>query len=72
MWTEYWAQARHTYFRDHAISGAWGVRDNHSGRVFAVGMDKTYAAAFACLLNGDIEHAKALLQYNAPVPDHRQ
>lgn len=60
-WTNYWARARFYYFRDHENSGAWGVHDGRTEQVRAVGMDKNDAAAFACFLNGDIEHAREIL-----------
>jgi hypothetical protein len=51
------------YYRDHADSGAWGVRDARSGTSLAVGLDKSVAAAIACLLNGDIATARSLLDH---------
>lgn len=54
----YWAAARFHYFRDHAESGAWGVREGATGRVVAVGMDKNEAAIVAVFLNGDTADAE--------------
>jgi hypothetical protein len=50
------------YFRDHAVSGAWGVRDARTDETLAVGLDKNVAAAVACLLNGEIDIARSLLK----------
>jgi hypothetical protein len=50
------------YFRDHDVSGAWGVRDARTDVVLAVGLDKTVAAAIAHLLNGEIAFACSLLE----------
>jgi hypothetical protein len=57
----------HHYFRDHYIqghtgSGAWGVRNARTGVTLAVGLDKSVAAALACLLNGEIAEARSLLE----------
>jgi hypothetical protein len=54
------------YYRDHADSGAWGVRDARSGTSLAVGLDKSIAAAIACLLNGEVSWARSLLEYLPP------
>jgi hypothetical protein len=51
------------YFRDHEDSGAWGLRDARTGVTLAVGLDKSVAAALACLLNGDVASARSLLEY---------
>jgi hypothetical protein len=53
------------YFRDHD-NGAWGVRmaaDEHdvAGDFVVTGLDKSVAAAIACLLSGDIAGARSLL-----------
>jgi hypothetical protein len=52
------------YFRDHADSGAWGVADSRSTprTIVAVGLDKSVAAATACLLNGDLASARSFLE----------
>lgn len=59
-WENYWRDARFYYFRDHTVSEAWAVRDTKTDKIVAREMDKNDAAAFACFLNGDIEHAKEL------------
>lgn len=53
----YWEKARFYYFHDN--DGAWGVATE--GMPIHCGMDKTDAAAAACLLNGDRELARSLL-----------
>jgi hypothetical protein len=37
------------------------VRDARSGTSLAVGLDKSIAAAIACLLNGEVSWARSLL-----------
>jgi hypothetical protein len=59
----YWGDAKlaYHYYRDHVDSGAWGVR-HKDGRIVAVGLDKSVAAAIACLLNGHVVMAQLFLQ----------
>ena len=61
---DYWTTRRHYYFRDLP---AWGVRDAKRNAVVVSGLDKSVAAAVACLLNGDIAYAGLFLAY---LPEH--
>lgn len=54
----YWGQVRFFYFRDPP---AWGVREA-GGALIARGLDKSVAAAVACLLNGDLDLAAVFLE----------
>jgi hypothetical protein len=53
---------RHYYYRDHEQSGAWGVRefDGATGRIVAIGMDKTDALMLALFLDGQFAEAEAI------------
>jgi len=55
----YWSTARHCYFRDHETM-TWGVADVTDHRILS-GVDKSIAAAIACLLNGDVAVARLFL-----------
>jgi hypothetical protein len=54
------------YFRDHD-NGAWGVRTGSphdvAGDLVVTGLDKSVAAAIACLIRGDISGARSLLEH---------
>ena len=54
----YWDHVPHHYYRDHDTM-SWGVRNN--GWPVVTGLDKSIAAAVACLLNGDVELARMFL-----------
>lgn len=68
-WEGYWAKARYHYFRD-STDGSWGVAVLPI-KIVARGMSQLHAAAFACLLNGDIEHAKELRDAAHTEPNQR-
>jgi hypothetical protein len=58
----YWGRAMHYYARDHDCM-AWSVRKGDENFVpIATGLDKSVAAALACLLNGDIAFARWFLE----------
>lgn len=67
---KYWSQARYHYFRD-STDGSWGVAGLPI-QIMATGMSQLHAAAFACLLNGDIEHAKELRDAAHTEPNQRK
>lgn len=46
------ASDRFYYYRDHEVSGAWGVGDRETGKKIAIGMDKNDALAFAVFMSG--------------------
>lgn len=52
-----WSTTNYHYYRDHEQSGAWGVRDSRSGRIVAIGMDKTDALMLALFLEGKTAEA---------------
>jgi hypothetical protein len=69
-WEGYWAKARYHYFRD-STDGLWGVAGLPI-QIMATGMSQLHAMAFACLLNGDIEHAKELRDAAHTEPNQRK
>lgn len=69
---DYWSTARYGYFRDHG-SMSWGVvrglggchmaRPDGGDGIIVTGLDKSVAAAVACLLNGDIAYGRLYLDH---------